>query len=242
MPRTLAIDPRVPTSHGVIIRRHTIVEHTRVHATIKEARAYARRIVSKAQSQAESIKQQAMQQGFHDGWQDSLEVIYESLRGSKNLYVHIENALKQAVHESLQKAMQQPGLELQLLEGWLAAAPPDVTTMQLVLPPNAQSQAAAITRRVEEALRITPSITIGEGEHIVIVCGEQVFEFSPSRTIDEIDDLAKNCLKRLEVKKQCATWSTHIVQQWLSDLAKRYDGVLPHPVDEMDPDFVDDDE
>lgn len=231
MPRTLAIDPRVPTSHGVIIRRHTIAEQTRAYITVKEARAYARRIVNKAQLHAESIKQQAMQQGFSDGWQDSLDAIYHSLRGTRELNGHIEATLKQAVHEALENAMQQPGLELQLIEGWLAAAPPATATMHLVLPPNAQSQAPSIIRRVEEALRITPTITIGESDHIVIECGEQVFEFSATRTIEEIDDLAKNCLHRLEVKKQCAAWSTHIVQEWLSNLAQRYDGVLPNNID-----------
>ena len=54
MPRTLAIDPRVPTSHGLIIRRRTLAEQIRAHITIREARAYARRIVKQAQLHAEA--------------------------------------------------------------------------------------------------------------------------------------------------------------------------------------------
>ncbi len=236
MPRTLAIDPRVPTSHGVVIRRHTLAEQTRAYVTIKEARAYARRIVKEAQLQAESITLEAMQQGFSDGWQDSLNVIYESLQGTKHVHSQIEAALKQSVQDSLEKAMQQPGLELQLIEGWLEAAPPVEATLHLVLPNGAQSQVPAIIRRVEESLKITPTVSIGNSKNIVIESGEQVFEFSPTRTIDELNDLAKSCLRRLEVKKQCAVWSVHVVQHWLSTLAQRYDGVLPDIDDTADVD------
>ena len=80
-------------------------------------------------------------------------------------------------------------------------------TLHLVLPRRAQDQAPAIIRRLEEALKITPTVTIGESERIVIECGEQVFEFSPTRTLQEIDEFAQNCLRKLEVKKQCAAWS-----------------------------------
>src|SRR5688500_11862288 len=103
MLRTLAIDPRVPTSHGVIIRRQCIAEQTRAHITVKEARAYARRIVKQAQSHAEAIKRAAMQQGFDEGWHDSLDVIYQSLRGMEQLHVKIEQTLKQVIHETMEK-------------------------------------------------------------------------------------------------------------------------------------------
>lgn len=242
MPRTLAIDPRVPTSHGVIIRRHTLAEQIRAHTTVKEARAYARRIVKQAQLHAESIKQEAMQQGFNDGWQDSLESIYRSLRGTERLHVDIEHSLKQAVHSTMENALAQPALELQLLESWLAAAPRTPTALNLVLPRRAQAHIPAITRRIEEALKITPTISIGNSDCVVIECGDQIFEFAPTRTLQETDELAKSCLRRLEVKKQCAAWSKHIVQQWLLNLAQRYDGVLGNHTDNEFDDDLDEEE
>lgn len=243
MPRTLAIDPRVPTSHGLIIRRHTLAEQTRAHITIKEARAYARRIVKQAQLHAESIKQEAMQQGFDDGWQDSLEVIYQSLRGTEQLHVQIEQALKQVIHETMEKALAQPALELQLLEGWLAAAPRAPTALNLVLPRRAQEQTPAIIRRIEEILNVTPTVSVSDSDCVVIECGDQIFEFAPARTLQETDELAKNCIRRLEVKKQCAAWSKHIIQHWLSNLAQRHDATLQNEVsDEFDDEMFDDDE
>lgn len=239
MLRTLAIDPRVPTSHGVVIRRQRLAEQNRAHITIKEARAYARRIVKQAQLEAEEIKHEAMQQGFGDGWQDSLDVIYQSLRGTEQLHVQIEQALKQVVHETLEKALAQPALELQLLEGWLAAAPQAPASLNLVLPRRAQAQVPAITRRIEEALRVTPTISIGDGEGVVIECGDQIVEFSPTRILRETDELAKNSVRRLEVKKQCAAWTKHIVQHWLSNLAQRYEAELQSTIGN---EFDDDDD
>ena len=244
MPRTLAIDPRVPTSHGLIIRRRCVAEHTRAHITIREARAYARRIVKQAQLHAEAIKQEAMQQGFDAGWQDSLEVIYQSLRGMEQLHIQIEQTLKQGVHETMEKALGSPGLELQLLEGWLAAIPREPAALNLVLPRRAQEQIPVITRRIEETLKIAPTISVGDSDCVVIECGDQILEFSPSRVLQETDDLAKSSIRRLEVKKQCAAWSKHIVQHWLSNLAQRHEGELTHSTDDdiFDDDMFDDDE
>jgi hypothetical protein len=244
MPRTLAIDPRVPTSHGLIIRRRTLAEQTRAHITIREARAYARRIVKQAQLHAEAIKHEAMQQGFDDGWQDSLDVMYESLRGTEQLHVQIERTLKQSVHETMEKALAQPALELQLLEGWLSAAPSAPASLNLVLPRRAQDQIPAITRLVEEKLKVTPTVSISDNDCVVIECGDQIVEFSPTRVLQETDELAKNSIRRLEVKKQCAAWSKHIVQHWLSNLAQRFEGELQHNTDEdaFDDDMFDDDD
>jgi hypothetical protein len=244
MPRTLAIDPRVPTSHGLVIRRRTLAEQTRAHITVREARAYARRIVKQAQLHAEAIKQEAMQQGFDDGWQDSLEVIYESLRGTEQLHVQIERTLKQTVHETMEKALGSSALELQLLEGWLSKAPSAPAALNLVVPRRAQEQIPAITRLVEEKLKITPTISIGDSDCVVIECGDQIVEFSPTRVLQETDELAKNSIRRLEVKKQSVAWSKHIVQHWLSNLAQRYEGELQHNSDDelFDDDMFDDDE
>jgi len=239
MPRTLAIDPRVPTSHGLVIRRRRLAEQSRAHTTIREARAYARRIVKQAQLDAEKIKNEAMHEGFSDGWQDSLDVIYQSLRGTEQLHVQIEQALKQVVHDTVEKALAQPALELQLLEGWLAAAPQAPASLNLVLPRRAQAQIPAITRRIEEALRVTPTISVGDGDGIVIECGDQIVEFSPTRILRETDELTRNSVRRLEVKKQCYAWSQHIVQHWLSNLAQRYDADLQDDIDDA---FDDDDE
>lgn len=222
MPRTLAIDPRVPTSYGLIIRRQSIAEQTRAHITIKEARGYARRIVKQAQLHSESIRQEAMQQGFDAGWQDSLAMIYQSLRNMEQLYVKTEQALKQVVHNTMGNALAQSGVELQLLESWLSAAPRAPAALNLVLPRHVQAQTATIIRRIEEALQITPTVSIGDSDCIIIECGDQVFEFAPSRTMQETDELAKNCLRRLEVKKQYTAMTEQIVQAWLSDLAERH--------------------
>lgn len=227
MPRILAIDPRVPTSHGLIIKRQCLAEQTRAHISIKEARAYARRIVKQAQLHAESIKQSAMQQGFDDGWRDSLKVIFQTLQGTVQLHTQLEQALKKTVHETMEKALAQPALELQLLEGWLAATPHVSSALNLVLPRRAQEQAPAIIRRVEETLKITPTVSFGDSDGVVIEYGDQIAEFSPNRTLGETDALAKECVRRLEVKKQMAMWSKHVVQHWLSDLAKRHDAMPP---------------
>jgi len=243
MPRTLAIDPRVPASHGLVIRRHTLAEQTRAHITVREARAYARRIVKQAQLHAEAIKQEAMQQGFDDGWQDSLDVTYQALHGMEQLHAQIEHALKQTVHATMEKALAQPALELQLLEGWLSAAPRAPATLKLVLPRRAQEQIPAIAQRIEEMLKITPTISIGDSDRVVIECGDQIVEFSPTRVLQETDELARSSIRRLEVKKQCAAWSKHIVQHWLSNLAQRHEGEMPHSTDDIfDDDMFDDDE
>jgi hypothetical protein len=242
MPRTLAIDPRVPTSHGLVIRRHTLAEQTRAFTTIKEARAYARRIVKQAQLHAEDIKQEAIQQGFSEGWQDSLSVIYQTLRDTKQLHIQIDHQLKQAVHEAMKNALVQPDIELQLLEDWLAATPQAPSTLHLVLPRRTQAQVPAIIRRVEETLQVTPTITMGNSDCVIIECGDQIFEFSPTRMSQETDDLAKNCIRRMEIKKQYAEWSKHIVKEWLSNLAKRNDGALSEQSELAADDGVVDDE
>jgi hypothetical protein len=244
MPRILTIDPRVPTSYGVIIRRKALEEQTRAHITIKEARAYARRIVKQAQVDAEAIKLEAMQQGFGEGWLDSLGVICQSLRELEGLHATVERDLKQAVHQTMDKGLADPNLELQLLENWVSAAPRTSSDINIVLPRRAQVHSATVSQRVVETMGVTPSISVGDGENVVIECGDQIFEFSPSRTLEETDDLAKNCLRRLEVKKQYAAWAQHIVQHWLSDLAKRHEAPpVQEPVNKVEQlDDVDDDD
>ena len=53
---------------------------------------------------------------------------------------------------------------------------------------------------------------------MVIQSGEQVYEFSPERTMVEMNELVHRCFQRLEVKKKCAEWSAQIVHRWLIEI------------------------
>jgi len=221
MPRIFNIDPRVPTEHSALIPRHAIDEHVRAYTTVQEARSHAKRIIKEAQENAVDIKEHAMREGFQAGWLDSMTVILTALENSNELYVQIESDLKKVVKNTLETSLQQPGLELTLLEGWLESDPRTTNDILIHLPIYAQSQADIVRRRVEETLKITPTVLFGSSENIVIQCGDQVYEFSPTRTMVDLQTLAQNCFQRLEVKKRCAQWSEQIVRHWVAKMNQR---------------------
>ena len=248
MPRTLSIDPRVPALHGNLIPREAVDEYARAYTTVHEARAHARRIIKKAQLTACSIEQQAMHEGFQAGWRDSLDAIYGALSGKEQFFRQIEAAVKQSVQRELETALQAPGLELHLLEGWLAGATREVSQLQIILPRAAAAQAGAIQRRVTEALGTGAAISVGETDSMIIQSGDQVFEFSPKRTFVELCNLAQQCFQRLEVKKLTTVWSEETAAQWLANLQQRLGqtNVRPETIaagfderffDEIDDDF-----
>ena len=224
MPRLLSIDSRVPTLHGVLIPREAIKEQTRICSTVEQARKYARRITKDAQLKAQKLESQAMREGFQSGLIESLNAIYNALAESGQLRQQIEHALKETVRTSLETALRQPGLELQLLEGWLNAGPIVSTELEIILPRHAENQIEAMKRRIEQVAGLVPVISIGEGDNVVIQSGEQVYEFSPERTKVEMNELVHNCFQRLEVKRQCAQWSAQIVQKWLSEIEQHFSG------------------
>ena len=225
MPRILQIDARVPTLYGVVISRQAVSEQVRAYTTIEDARKYARRIVSDAQKKAESLEKQALREGFQAGWLDSLNAIYNALADANQLHQTIELALKNAVRKSLEITLQQPGLELQLLEGWLASSHRTSGDLHMIVPHHAQEQVEKLKLRLEQCSGVTSTVSIGDSDNVVIQSGDQVYEFCPERTMEEMRELVHRCFQSLEVRKQCANWSARIVQNWLDDLDQRYRNV-----------------
>jgi len=222
MPRILPIDSRVPTLHGVLIKRQAVNEQIRAYATVQEARAHARRIVKAAQIKASSLKNSAMREGFQAGWLDSLNAVYNALSDSNQLHQQIDQSLKQAVRRALESSLAQPGLELQLLEGWFLAGPRLDDELHLVLPRKAQDQIETLKRSIERVTGIAPVVSVGESENVVIQSGDQIYEFCPERTLEEMNALVNSCFQRLEVKKQCQRWSARIVRAWLDEIDQRF--------------------
>lgn len=227
MPRTLVIDPRVPTLHGVLIPRLAIDQHVRTYTMVQEARAHARRIINEAYVQAEAIQEQAYMEGFGAGWIDSLDVIHQKLINSEQLQQQLEQRLKKNVHDAIEHALQQPELELSLIQGWLDTAPATSGDLHVVLPRHIQQQTTSIIRRFEQALGVTPTVSFGDSDHVIIESGVHLFEFSSARISQEMDALTQHCLRQLDIRKQCTQMNGEIVQHWLTQLAQRHGAVLP---------------
>lgn len=241
MPRILSIDPRVPTLHGVLIPRAAVESHERAYITLQQARAYARQVSKTAQAMAASVQQQAMREGFMAGWLDSMNAIYRALSERNSLFQQIEQTLKDAVKRELEMALQQPDLELHLLETWLAAGHKVGDSLQIILPKHALTQVEQIKRRVQSALGLDASISVGDGDNVTIQSGDQVYEFSPDRSKGELNELAHRCFQRLEVRKQNTQWSQEIVQHWFSEMQQRYNVELSEKYDtEFEDEFFDD--
>lgn len=222
MLRTLNIDPRVPTVHGVLIRRQALDEQVRAYITIKEARQHAKNIVKNALAKAADLENQAMKEGFQAGWLDSVNAISKALQDSSKFYEKIENSLKQSVQDTLQNTLQQPELALHLITGWLSANSHVAEKLTVILPKQASSQVEAIKRHVEEKTGLAPVVSVGEGDSVVILFNDQGYEFLPERTVGEINELVQQSFQKLEIRKQCITWSEEVMQNWVAALAQRY--------------------
>lgn len=246
MPRILPVDPRVPTLEGVLLPAQAVRDSVRIYRTVLEARAYARRLVRDATLRAESMGKQALCEGFQAGWVDSLNAIWNTLADSNALYQRIEQGLKQSLQDALQTALQRPDLELHLLEGWLSANPEPLRECHIIVPKHAKAQLDVLKRRLDQLGDIKVNISVGEGSQLTIESGEQIFEFSPERTLDEFNALAHRCFQQLQVHQQCVQWSREIVQRWLADVQRRYESNAEdaplYPVDiddlEFDPESV----
>lgn len=234
MPRILPVDPRVPILEGVLLPAQAVRESVRIYTTVQQARAHARRLIRDATLRAEAIERQAMIEGFQAGWVDSLNAIWNALADSNALYLRIEQSLKQAVHTALETALQRPELELQLLESWLAAHVEPLQELHIIVPQHAKAQIDMLKRRVDQLVDVKVSISAGEGNGLTIESGEQVFEFSPDRTLIEFDALAHRCFQRLQVHEQCVQWSQEIVQRWLADVRRRYERSAEEAIGEID--------
>ena len=222
MPRILHIDPRVPTSHGVIISRQAVEQHARMFTTIQEARSYARRLVKEAQDKSVALESQAIHAGFQSGWIDSMNAVFRSLADCERLQRKIEESLKLAVQQCLKSALQHPELELHLLEGWLNSVPRIVEDLHVTLPRSAQHNVEAIRQRLQQATGVAPTCTVGDTDSVIIQSGEQIYEFSSETTALELSEMTSRCLQSLQVKKQCDELSSRIVKNWLEDLEFRH--------------------
>lgn len=222
MPRIIQIDPRVPATHGVLIPRLAVEQHTRVLATVNEARAYARRIVKEAQAKVTELERQAIHDGFQAGWIDSMNVVFHALSDGDRLQKAIESSLKASVQNALKNALENPELELQLLDSWLNSGPRVAEELQIILPKRAQHNIEAIKRRLEQSTGVVANCIVGETDNVIIQSGEQIYEFAPTNTYDELGELTDRCIGRLDLRKQCEEWSSQIVNGWLSDLALRH--------------------
>ena len=239
MPRILHIDPRVPATHGVLIPRLAVEQHTRILATIREARAYARRIVKEAQEKCTELERQAIHNGFQAGWIDSMNAVFHALIDSDRLRKTIEHSLKISVQKALKNAMENPELELQLLDSWLNSAPRIAEELQIILPRHAAPHIETITRRLQQATGVAPNCIVGETDNVIIQSGEQIYEFSPTNTYGEMCELTSRCIGKLELRKQCEEWSSQIVNSWLADLALRHNRQMDDDEDDDDSSFND---
>jgi len=245
MPRILTIDSRVPTVYGVLIKRQAVQEQVRAYTTVQQARAHARRITKDAQIKASAIEQNGLREGFQSGWLDSLNAIFNALSDGNLLHQQIESALKQTVRKSLETSLAQPELELQLLDAWLSAGPRLGEELHLVIPHHAQEQRESLRRHVEKVTGIVPVVSVGEGQNIIIQSGDHIYEFSPERTMDEMNGLVNHCFHRLEVKKQCDQWVARVMRAWLKEISERFSDSVDQESEEESPfddDFDDDSE
>jgi vacuolar-type H+-ATPase subunit H len=231
MLRTLKIDPRVPAVHGVLIRRQAVDEQTRAYVTVKQARAHARSIIKNAHATATRLEHQALREGFQAGWTDSINGLFNALQDSERFYEKIERELKQSVQEELQNSAQQPELALYLIKDWLAAHATGSEKLSVILPKFSGSQVAAVLQCVQDKTGLTPVVSVGNTNNVVIQLNDQGYEFAPERMVGELNELASRCFQKLAVRKQCADWSKEITNDWLSELAQRHGEATTSAVD-----------
>jgi hypothetical protein len=217
--------------HGVVIRRQALDEQQRAYTTVEAARRHARNIVKNATARAEAIEQQAIKEGFQAGWIDSLNAMMGALQDSEAFCRKVEADLKNAVHDKLMSAMNQPELALHLIKGWLEANAPEPGKLRVIVPASATSQVDAIKKHLLEDTGMVPVVSVGTGKSVVLQFQDQGVEFSPERTCGELNELVDSCFHQLAVKRQCLSWRDEITRQWLSTVAQQL-GPEPH-VDEV---------
>ena len=227
MLRILNIDPRVPTVHGVLIRRQAVDEQMRAYVTVKEARAHARNIIKNAQAKATLLESQAIREGYRAGWIDSINGIFNALQESERFYEKIERELKQAAQSALQNSVHQPELALHLIKDWLSANTSASEKLSVILPGHAHSEIDVVRQHLQDKTGLMPTVSVGETDNLVIQLNDQGYEFVPERTIGELNELVCQCFQKLAVRKQCEAWNKEIMNEWLSGLAQRYGDVKP---------------
>ncbi len=222
MPRQLSIDSRVPTVSGVLIKRQAVEDQQRIYASLQQAQAYAKRIVREAQEHAAAIERQAMQAGYQNAWLESMNSICIALSDSDRLREEIRQSLKQEIRSALDEALQNPELELRLIDSWLSAGQRSAGELIVVLPQHAQNKLEQIRHRIEQVTGRAPTIYVGERSTLAIQSGDRVYEFCPDYTRQAMDELVHRSLQRIDVRRQCEEWSAQMVQHWFSEIDARF--------------------
>lgn len=222
MPKQLSIDSRVPTVSGVLIKRQAVEDQQHIYANLQQAQAYAKRIVREAQEHAAVIERQAMQAGYQTAWLESMNSICIALSDSDRLREEIQQNLKQEVRGALEAALQNPELELRLIDSWLSSGHRPAGDLIVVLPQHAKNKLELIRQRIEQATGRAPTVYVGERSTLAIQSGDQVYEFCPDYTRQAMDELVHQSLRRLDVRRQCEEWSAQMVQHWFSEIDARF--------------------
>ena len=222
MPRQLSIDSRVPTVSGVLIKRQALQEQQHIYTSLRQARAYAKRIVRHAQEQAAALELQAMQAGYQNAWLESMNSICIALSDSDRLCDEIRQSLRVEVRSALDAALQNPELELHLIESWLAAGNRPAGELVVILPQHAQQKLVMLRQRIEQSIGRSITVYVGERSTLTIQSGDRVYEFCPEYTRQAMDSLVNRSFQRLDVRRQCEDWSARMVQHWFSEIDARF--------------------
>jgi hypothetical protein len=165
---------------GVFIPRKQVQKMRRARDLIDDAQRRARDLLKQATAQADAIRQAAFDAGFEDGALAAVSQVLAHFGAVADLKQSMRGELERHACDLLRESLDRPDAILALLDQCLQGlAGPPGQPVSIRLPASMRGQRARLSTAIARAGQSAAEIGYHDDPRLIVLYGEQVFEFDP---------------------------------------------------------------
>ncbi|HEY4317740.1 MAG TPA: hypothetical protein VGN04_09060 [Herbaspirillum sp.] len=224
-PSALSKAPYAPRE-GVFIPRKQVQKMRRARDLLDDARRHARGMLKQARQQAAAIRREAFAAGYEDGVLASASQVLAHFDAAQAQALRLRGELKQYAGDLLGATLVHPDTVLAVLDECLQGlAGPLDRRIRIVLPESMRGARARLNAMLAQAGRNAVEVGYGEDARLVVLAGEQVFEFDPPESIAQGQE--RLMTRFSDLADACRGLGDDAMQQLRLAFEQRFDGKGP---------------
>jgi hypothetical protein len=206
---------------GVFIPRKQVQKMRRARDLVDDAQRRARDLLKQAATQADAIRQAAFDCGFEEGALAAAAQALAHFGAVADLTQSLRAELERHARDLLRESLDRPEAILALLDQCLQGlAGPPGQPVSIRLPASMRGQRGRLNAAIEQTGHGAAEIGYHDDPRLIVLYGEQIFEFDPPVLIEQGQDRLLRNFPALET--DCRQLSEMASQRWRDSFEQRF--------------------
>jgi hypothetical protein len=213
--------PSYAAREGVFIPRKQVRKMRRARDLLDDAQRRARDLIRAAEEKAGAVQRQAYVAGYDDGALAAAAHVLAHFGAVQDLTQRMREQMEQHARDLLSQALDHPEAVLALLEQCLQglAGPPGQPVV-IRLPQALRGMRMRLNALIEQTGQRAVEIDYHDDARLIVLHGEQVFEFDPPALIEQGQRRLSS--RQRDLVHDCRQLSDDAAQRWRDAFEQRF--------------------